>query len=118
MAIQNINIGSSSNDGTGDTLRVAGAKINGNFSQISSTIAANTYGGVLTHDTWTKLPSIYKLMMNGTGSVRIDTRAFDGYITTNVVTYTVSGASEVFAYFENAYEIRAIITGSATVEVL
>ena len=31
MTRQNINIGSSANDGTGDTLRTAGTKINQNF---------------------------------------------------------------------------------------
>ena len=31
-----IGIGSTANDGTGDTLRVAGGKINDNFSEISN----------------------------------------------------------------------------------
>ena len=31
MAIQNINVGTFSNDGTGDTLRAAGLKVNSNF---------------------------------------------------------------------------------------
>ena len=34
MARQNISIGSSANDGTGDTLRSAGTKINANFTEI------------------------------------------------------------------------------------
>lgn len=34
MARQNINIGTTANDGTGDTLRIAGGKINDNFSEI------------------------------------------------------------------------------------
>jgi len=34
MAQQTINIGASANDGTGDTLRAAGAKINANFTEL------------------------------------------------------------------------------------
>tara|TARA_R100000734_G_C3319226_1_gene114679 strand:- start:3818 stop:4393 length:576 start_codon:yes stop_codon:yes gene_type:complete len=34
MTRQNINIGSSANDGTGDTLRAAGTKINANFQEV------------------------------------------------------------------------------------
>lgn len=34
MAQQTINIGASANDGTGDTLRVAGTKINDNFTEL------------------------------------------------------------------------------------
>ena len=34
MARQNINVGSNANDGTGDTLRTTGNKINSNFVKI------------------------------------------------------------------------------------
>ena len=36
MTRQNINIGSAANDGTGDTLRTAGTKINQNFQETYS----------------------------------------------------------------------------------
>lgn len=41
MAQQTINIGSVANDGTGDSLREAGAKINENFTEIYSNILEN-----------------------------------------------------------------------------
>ena len=37
MAIQDINIGANPNDGTGDSLRVAGQKINDNFGEFKFT---------------------------------------------------------------------------------
>lgn len=42
MARQNINIGSSANDGTGDTLRVAGQKINQNFAEIYEQLSGDS----------------------------------------------------------------------------
>jgi hypothetical protein len=42
MAKLNIGIGSTANDGTGDTLRVAGGKINDNFSEIYTAIVNGT----------------------------------------------------------------------------
>jgi hypothetical protein len=42
MAKLNIGIGSAANDGTGDTLRVAGGKINDNFSEIYTAIGNGT----------------------------------------------------------------------------
>ena len=40
MAVQTINIGNIANDGTGDDLRVAFAKVNSNFTDIDSRVAA------------------------------------------------------------------------------
>lgn len=42
MARQNLNLGSSANDGTGDTLRVAGQKINQNFSEIYEALSGDS----------------------------------------------------------------------------
>ena len=39
MTRQNIGIGSSANDGNGDTLRTAGSKINANFREIYTFLA-------------------------------------------------------------------------------
>ena len=41
MTRQNINIGSSANDGTGDTLRAAGTKINANFQEVYTHLGGN-----------------------------------------------------------------------------
>src|SRR5210317_307439 len=42
MARQNINIGSAANDGTGDTLRIAGQKINQNFAEIYEQLSGDS----------------------------------------------------------------------------
>jgi len=42
MTRQNINIGSSANDGTGDTLRTAGTKINANFQEVYTKLGGNS----------------------------------------------------------------------------
>lgn len=41
MTRQNIGLGSSANDGTGDTLRTAGTKINANFTEIYTALGGN-----------------------------------------------------------------------------
>ena len=42
MALQTIGIGSAANDGTGDTLRSAGTKINANFTELYAVAAPNS----------------------------------------------------------------------------
>lgn len=42
MARQNLNLGSAANDGTGDTLRVAGQKINQNFAEIYEALSGDS----------------------------------------------------------------------------
>lgn len=42
MAIQQIGVGDIANDGTGDTLRSAGIKINSNFSEVYSGVTSTT----------------------------------------------------------------------------
>ena len=42
MTRQNINTGSSANDGTGDTLRSAGTKINENFQEIYTKLGGDS----------------------------------------------------------------------------
>lgn len=44
MARQNINTGSNANDGTGDTLRATGTKINANFSELYNVIGGDSNG--------------------------------------------------------------------------
>jgi hypothetical protein len=42
MTMQTIGIGSAANDGTGDTLRSAGTKINENFTELYAVAAPNS----------------------------------------------------------------------------
>lgn len=73
MAQQNINIGTNPNDGTGDTLRDGGQKINDNFAEVydysNGFIDYNDTTGVvnLVADTWTTIPN------NGQGAFSNDT---------------------------------------------
>jgi len=81
-------------------------------------LAAQVRGGPLQNGIWTKLPAIYRILLGGTGTVSIDTRARDGTITTGVVTYSPTGPAEDYPYFDNAYEVRATLTGTATAEIV
>ncbi len=97
MAKQEINIGLSPNDGSGDNLRSGGEKINSNFTELYGAVSDNINGGftdyndsatattpiVLLSDTWTAVPndglgvfsnSLYKpkgvtALMDGTGLI-------------------------------------------------
>ena len=44
MARQTVNTGSSANDGTGDTLRTAGVKINANFAELYQLLGGDSAG--------------------------------------------------------------------------
>ena len=63
MAKQTINIGTVANDGTGDSIRVGGDKINDNFNEVYNYTNGfidynDTTGGVsLTAGTWTTIPN-------------------------------------------------------------
>ena len=73
MAKQRLNLGVGSNDGTGDTLRVAGEKINENFEELyrlssSSGLRVELYKSynepVLPESEDVSLPSIYNFSAN------------------------------------------------------
>lgn len=69
MARQNIGIGASANDGTGDTLRVGGDKINDNFIELYDTLGWGNYSDAATTpatQTFTTTPA--KLQIDGGGS--------------------------------------------------
>jgi hypothetical protein len=83
-------------------------------------ISASLKGGLLSPTKWTKLPSIYKFTLNGTGTVSIDTKAFNGTIVTNVTTFSPTGTRYVdfFVFDDNIECIRANFTGTATAELI
>ena len=78
MAKQTINLGTVANDGTGDSLRVGGDKINDNFTEIYNSTNGfidynDTTGAVtLTANTWTTIPN------DGAGSFSNDTYKPEG----------------------------------------
>jgi len=78
--------------------------------------------GKMTSGAWMKVPSnLSKLRLTGTGAVRIDSRDSLGAIHLNVASYTVAAATDQIeypCYGENAVNIRATLTGTATAEVI
>ena len=72
MTRQNINIGSSANDGTGDTLRSAGTKINANFQEIYTQLGGNS----------STLSELVKLKDSGTiGTIQFEGTSADSHET-------------------------------------
>lgn len=70
---------------------------------------------------WKPFTSWPRLLLNGSGTVTIDSRNRAGTITTGVFAQTLSGATNeiAFPYFgDDAVEIRATLTGTAVAEIL
>lgn len=81
---------------------------------------ASIRGGVLQSGVWVKLPAIYALILNGTGSVTIDTKTRAGTVTTGAASYSPSGSEIIdYPYFGAAADqVRATLTGTATAEII
>ena len=47
MGKQTVNIGSTANDGTGDPIRTAMVRINGNFTEVYNALGGNTVTGLV-----------------------------------------------------------------------
>jgi hypothetical protein len=75
-------------------------------------------GGPLSYAKWVKLPATYKLLLNGTGTVALETRTRNGTITANAAVYSPNGPDEDYLFFDDAYEVRATLTGTATAEII
>lgn len=70
---------------------------------------------------WMRVPTIFRLRLTGTGTVTIDAKDGLGNITESVAVYTPSSATDQIEYLypgEDTVYIRAIIEGSAGVEVI
>ena len=83
MARQNINIGSSANDGTGDPLRTAFDKINDNFVELYGTDNdINTLDANLDVNTFAITTGVTNgditVTPNGTGSIKLGAMKFNG----------------------------------------
>ena len=75
----------------------------------------------LINGVWTRIPSIFRLRLTGTGSVIIDSKNALDSITAGIASYSPSGATNdiQFPYAgDTAVAIRATLTGSATAEVI
>ena len=81
MAQEVINIGAQADDGTGDTIRGAGIKINNNFTELYATSSASSQVHVIGNNISTTLTnSDIVLSGNGTGAVKISDLTIDGSI--------------------------------------
>lgn len=70
---------------------------------------------------WRRIFGFARLRLTGTGTVTIDARNALGAVTAGVLAYTVSGATNRVEYpffGDDAVEIRAAFTGSATAEII
>jgi hypothetical protein len=86
MAKLNIGIGSTANDGTGDTLRVAGGKINDNFSEI--------YTALGTGSAITLTSSVAELnILDGVTSTTAELNILDGVTSTTAELNILDGAT-------------------------
>lgn len=87
--------------------------------------ASVSTGGPLTStsgpagDGWVKLPTAYKLVLSGTGTVSLEVKDFSGAITTWGTTYSPTGTVSIeWPYFgDTADQVRATLTGSAAAEI-
>ena len=70
---------------------------------------------------WRLFPPMVRLLVKGTGTCSIDSRDVDGNITTAVDEFSVSNSTgEMFYTFpgDSAVYIRAVLTGSCSVEMI
>jgi hypothetical protein len=77
--------------------------------------------GNLANGEWFNPPSIFRLLLNGTGTVTIDSKDAAGTITTGVYSTTLSSAVNEIAFpyaGDSAIQIRATLTGTATAKVV
>lgn len=77
--------------------------------------------GSLADSVWFNPPSIFRLLLNGTGTVTLDSKDAAGTITTSVFSVTLTGAVNQieFPYAgDGAIQIRAALTGTATAQVI
>jgi hypothetical protein len=77
--------------------------------------------GNLASGEWFNPPSIFRLLLNGTGTVTIDSKDAAGTIKTGVYSTTLSSAVNEIAFpyaGDNAIQIRATLTGTATAKVI
>ncbi len=78
-------------------------------------------GGPLANGAWVAFGRMPRLRLVGTGTVTLDARNRLGTVTNSVAAYTISGATNQieFPFFgDDAVEVRATLTGTATAEII
>ena len=100
MTQEVINIGVQADDGTGDTIRGAGIKINSNFTELyADPLAATTLGFLGNEISSTQSNADIVLKPSGTGVVTFSNLKIDSniYITDNEITTTVSNSDLILS---------------------
>jgi hypothetical protein len=70
-------------------------------------------------DKWIKLPSLYKVLLKGNGSVNIDVKNIDGTIVPDFISYSVNGNRTEYPFFgQDAYEIKVNVTNDVQMEIV
>jgi len=86
--------------------------------QAIDAVKSQLSGGVLSAGVWVKLPAIYKLLIDGVGTVTLDVRNTDGSVSRYAKVYDPSVKKIVYPYFGlSAYEVKATFTGTAIAEI-
>lgn len=70
---------------------------------------------------WQRVPSVFRLLLNGTGTITLDSRDAAGTITSAYAIYTKTDAVNDIEWpypGADAVEIRATLTGTLNAEVL
>lgn len=99
----------------------AAAQGTANSALASATTARTFLPGAMSAGVWRPVTGLPRLLLNGTGTVAIDARNRAGTVTTAVYSTTLASAVNQidFPYFgDDAVEIRAAYTGSASAEIV
>jgi hypothetical protein len=81
----------------------------------------SAFPGPLIAGAWKRIFSLPRLLLSGTGTVTIDARNRAGTVAPAVATYTLTAANGQieYPYFgDDAVEVRATFTGTATAEII
>lgn len=94
--------------------------LSGNILNITSA-SGSVFTGPMVNSVWMPVMSLFRLAMNGTGSVTLDSRDSLGNITLGVFSSTLSAAVNQIGFpfaGASATSIRATLTGTATASVI
>lgn len=78
-------------------------------------------GGRLEGAAWVRLPGMYKLLVSGVGTLRLDALNVDGSIALGVLVRAIDEASKPMQYFyagDAAVAVRATLTGTLEAEII
>lgn len=99
-----------------------GAPVTSKHNEVTGVIDfSRKLAGNLASGEWFNPPSIFRLLLNGTGTVTIDSKDAAGTITAGVFSVTLASAINQIAFpyaGDAAIQISATLTGTATAKVI